>query len=93
MLLKRRAFRRAAREEAARVAPEIEQANHRIEQLNAELDRELESLPGGRVKCPKCGDLMVVKIARRGANAGGKFWGCPDWPRCSASMNSSGIIR
>ena len=47
-----------------------------------ELDRELASIPGGRVECPQCGSAMVVKTAHRGRNAGGKFWGCPNWPRC-----------
>ena len=25
---------------------------------------------------------MVLRTAARGANQGGKFWGCPNYPRC-----------
>lgn len=32
--------------------------------------------------CPKCDRHMVKRTARRGANAGNEFWGCPDFPRC-----------
>jgi restriction system protein len=32
--------------------------------------------------CAGCGVAMVQRIARRGANAGETFWGCPNFPRC-----------
>ena len=32
--------------------------------------------------CPRCGAQMIVKDARRGANAGSRFWGCPTFPEC-----------
>ncbi len=32
--------------------------------------------------CPKCDRPMVRRTARRGANAGGEFWGCSEFPRC-----------
>jgi ATP-dependent DNA helicase RecQ len=34
------------------------------------------------VKCPKCGSSMVLRIARRGQNAGEKFYGCSQFPHC-----------
>lgn len=37
-----------------------------------------ESVPD----CPKCGQSMVRRTARRGANAGNEFWGCSEFPRC-----------
>ena len=33
-------------------------------------------------KCPKCDQPMVLRTARRGANAGNQFWGCSKYPRC-----------
>jgi hypothetical protein len=33
--------------------------------------------------CPKCGVQMVLRTAQRGSNAGKKFYGCPNYPRCS----------
>ncbi|WP_372489335.1 topoisomerase [Pseudomonas caspiana] len=32
--------------------------------------------------CPHCKKVMVLKVARTGANAGGNFWGCGDYPKC-----------
>jgi len=33
-------------------------------------------------KCPKCGNEMVLRTAKSGANKGKQFWGCPNYPRC-----------
>jgi len=33
-------------------------------------------------RCPVCARAMVRRTARRGANAGRGFWGCPDDPAC-----------
>jgi len=32
--------------------------------------------------CPLCGGFMRERLAKRGRNAGGKFWGCGMYPRC-----------
>jgi restriction system protein len=37
--------------------------------------------------CPKCGSVMVLREARRGANVGQKFWGCPNFPKCRGTRN------
>ena len=34
------------------------------------------------VRCPKCNSHMVIRTAKKGANAGNKFWGCYQYPRC-----------
>jgi ribosomal protein L37AE/L43A len=41
--------------------------------------------------CPKCGSPLVVRIAKKGPNAGNEFWGCSDFPKCryTAPMESS----
>ncbi len=36
----------------------------------------------GAPACPTCGREMVRRTARRGASAGGDFWGCAGFPRC-----------
>ncbi len=40
--------------------------------------------------CPKCGSQMVVRIAKQGPNIGGKFWGCPNYPRCNGLLKIDG---
>ena len=37
------------------------------------------------VHCPTCNALMVLRIARRGLNAGAKFWGCSTYPMCKGT--------
>jgi len=32
--------------------------------------------------CPRCGSVLILRIASKGANAGGKFLGCSAFPRC-----------
>jgi hypothetical protein len=36
--------------------------------------------------CPKCGSKMVLRTAKSGANAGGQFWGCANFPRCRSVL-------
>lgn len=38
--------------------------------------------------CPKCGSPMVLRTARRGANAGNSFWGCSTYPKCSGTRDA-----
>ncbi len=42
----------------------------------------VQQRPDGAPPCPQCGATMVLRTAARGRNAGGQFWGCPDYPRC-----------
>jgi len=37
--------------------------------------------------CPKCGVPMVIRTAQRGEQAGRKFYGCPNYPRCREVVN------
>ena len=32
--------------------------------------------------CPKCGNAMVRRTAKQGANIGNAFWGCSNYPQC-----------
>jgi len=35
--------------------------------------------------CPKCGNEMVQREAKKGPTAGKKFWGCPGFPKCDGT--------
>ncbi len=37
--------------------------------------------------CPQCRCVMVLRTARKGANAGSRFWGCSNFPRCKGIVN------
>lgn len=34
------------------------------------------------ILCPRCSGDMVLRTAKKGAQAGEKFWGCIDFPKC-----------
>ncbi|MBN8488539.1 MAG: topoisomerase DNA-binding C4 zinc finger domain-containing protein [Burkholderiales bacterium] len=38
--------------------------------------------PAGSPECPVCSKPMLRRIAKRGANTGGEFWGCTGYPAC-----------
>lgn len=33
--------------------------------------------------CPKCGEVMIKRTAKQGANNGNVFWGCSKFPKCN----------
>jgi restriction system protein len=35
--------------------------------------------------CPRCGEFMVRRVAKRGKSMGEDFWGCAAFPRCRGS--------
>jgi len=39
--------------------------------------------------CPKCGAEMILRTAKRGANAGNQFWGCSNYPKCRQIVSIS----
>jgi restriction system protein len=41
-----------------------------------------ESLTQPNPLCPICGNLMVLRTAKRGDNRGNQFWGCSGYPTC-----------
>lgn len=38
--------------------------------------------------CPVCSRSMTLRTAKRGANAGGTFWGCTGYPACRGVRNA-----
>lgn len=37
--------------------------------------------------CPKCGNPMVLRVAKVGRNAGNEFWGCSTFPACKGMVS------
>jgi len=37
--------------------------------------------------CPRCGEAMVLRTAKKGARAGKQFWGCASYPRCRGTRS------
>ncbi|MEO8346422.1 MAG: restriction endonuclease [Betaproteobacteria bacterium] len=40
----------------------------------------------GEITCPRCGNAMVKRMAKRGAGAGSEFWGCSRFPACRGTL-------
>ena len=38
--------------------------------------------------CPLCGAVMIERTAKKGANAGNRFWGCSTYPKCRGVRES-----
>ena len=36
--------------------------------------------------CPRCGAEMTLRIAKKGPNSGGQFWGCTAFPKCRGTL-------
>jgi len=41
------------------------------------------------VKCPKCGNDMILREAKKGPNQGRKFRGCSRFPKCRAAVKAA----
>jgi len=37
--------------------------------------------------CPRCGKVMVLRVASKGTTKGERFWGCPAYPQCRAIVS------
>ena len=38
-------------------------------------------------KCPRCGGILLLRTASKGANAGNQFYGCSNYPKCRYVQN------
>lgn len=54
----------------------------------AEAKQSRTSAPAAAA-CPKCGGLMVERMAKKGSLAGQLFWGCQNYPKCRGMRPSS----
>lgn len=46
----------------------------------------VSATPDSAPACPKCGSKMILHTAKSGANAGGQFWDCSNFPRCRSVL-------
>jgi hypothetical protein len=56
---------------------------------NAHLDPAVLTILNDDQKyCPKCESEMVLRTAKKGSNAGQRFWGCSKYPRCRFTLEA-----
>jgi len=66
-----------------------------VQQLNAHHASSGGGTPPSKndfanILCPACGSDMVLRTAKRGANAGNQFWGCSNYPSCRSTFPVAG---
>lgn len=54
--------------------------------ISGKKERPSESVNSESKSCPKCGGELVKRVAQKGKNAGQKFWGCSNFPKCRFVM-------
>lgn len=58
----------------------------RPQERTAEPEQAVKAPPASPTAvCPACAKPMARRIAKRGANAGGEFWGCTGYPACKGT--------
>ncbi len=53
-----------------------------LNERHARPDIQIVDTIVGKPSCPKCGSVMAKRTAKSGANSGGMFWGCTNFPKC-----------
>ena len=76
-------FTQEARDFAAGKPIELVDGHHLVQLIAGVQTRPMAttSQPVAR-SCPRCGGELVLRTAKRGPNAGGRFWGCSSYPKC-----------
>ena len=55
--------------------------------LKVEKENVIKAENNEELICPKCGSKLVVRTAKKGANAGNQFYGCTNFPNCRYIRN------
>jgi len=70
--------------EQGRLAPSFKTNRDHVRHVkNIIAEKEQKNTP----VCPKCGGSMVLRKTQKGQNAGKKFWGCSNFPKCRGIVN------
>ena len=71
-----------------------DETQDRTERWNTVLDSVDEDIQGQETAdsedilvCPRCGKELILRTAKKGANAGNQFYGCSGFPRCRYVRN------
>ena len=78
------AMRAEGIEKAVREGPPPDYLPARRAKSRGRLDDDPTAAPP---PCPSCGASMVLRTAKTGRNAGGRFWGCPRFPLCRGTRD------
>jgi len=65
--------------ESGRLTPSFKTNREHVAHVRNEIAEKEKNIAKS---CPKCGNSMVIRKAKKGQNVGKKFWGCSNFPKC-----------
>jgi hypothetical protein len=69
--------------QSVRLAPTLAVHHAHVQHLKSRSDLNAQR------RCPKCGNLLVLRTAKSGPRAGEQFWGCSAYPKCKTMQSVS----
>lgn len=67
---------------------EVQKAEHvQKVQVQKNIHRQEFSSNSQKLQCPQCGGTLVLRTSTKGANAGNRFYGCSNYPKCRYIRN------
>lgn len=70
-----------SRIQSSRFVPKLAVHQEHVQNLKT------RSNPNAERRCPKCGNLLVLRSVKSGERAGQQFWGCSAYPKCRVIQN------
>lgn len=64
---------------------EATKASH-VDNINRKYNHKSTEYEGEQI-CPRCGSKLILRIAKKGDNAGNQFLGCSGFPKCRYIKN------
>ena len=59
----------------------------KYDEFVAESANPMTNISSEELICPKCGNILVLRTAKKGPNAGNQFYGCSGYPGCKYIKN------
>ena len=75
-------------EEMDRVVMTLQQHDSNSSLTARDHVRSLRARHASKTACPRCGSDLVKRTAKKGPNAGSKFLGCKNYPKCRFTKNA-----
>ena len=71
-----------SQDEVSRIAKKLEEHTSESTLTTRDHVRSLRERHSSNTVCPKCGASLILRTTKKGPNAGSKFLGCENYPRC-----------
>jgi len=77
-----------SKEDVNRILKAIEKHSSEYSFSNRDHIRSLRQRHSSITICPRCGSNLIERTAKQGSNAGTKFLGCDNYPKCRFIKNT-----